>query len=243
MERLRWIRELGLDPQVTSRVHQNRLQQLAREGARMTAQRLGEFDVARRDATLVAFLLATAEDLVDQALDMHDKLLGQQFKKGERKQEGQIKKSRKAINEKVRLYARVGKALITAKEATQDAYVAIESVLPWERFVGTVQEAEQLSTTTTEVDTVEILVSRYPQLRKYTKELLATFEFQATKANEPLLKALALLNSLNEAGRRNVPKLAPTAFVTGTLFRYLGLYRSGFWHGTLAGLPLCSAYS
>lgn len=67
MERLRWIRELGLDPQVTSRVHQNRLQQLAREGARMTAPRLGEFDVARRDATLVAFLLATAEDLVDQA--------------------------------------------------------------------------------------------------------------------------------------------------------------------------------
>jgi len=129
VERLRWIRELGLDPQVTSRVHQNRLQQLAREGARMTAQRLGEFDVARRDATLVAFLLATAEDLVDQALDMHDKLLGQQFKKGERKQEDQIKKSRKAINEKVRLYARVGKALITAKEATQDAYVAIESVL------------------------------------------------------------------------------------------------------------------
>src|SRR5438105_2118856 len=195
VERLRWIRELGLDPQVASHVHQNRLQQL------------GEFDVARRDATLVAFLLATAEDLVDQALEMHDKLLGQQFKKGERKQEDQIKKSRKAINEKVRLYARVGKALITAKEATQDAYVAIESVLPWERFVGTVQEAEQL-TTTTEVDTVEILVSRYPQLRKYTKELLATFEFQATKANEPLLKALTLLNDLNEAGRRSIPKLA-----------------------------------
>src|SRR6266571_3477961 len=181
VERLRWIRELGLDPQVASHVHQNRLQQLAREGARMTAQRLGEFDVARRDATLVAFLLAAAEDLVDQALEMHDKLLGQQFKKGERKQEDHIKKSRKAINEKVRLYARVGKALITA----------------------------------TEVDTVEILVSRYPQLRKYTKELLATFEFQATKANEPLLKALTLLNNLNEAGRRSIPKLAPTAFVTG----------------------------
>src|SRR6266571_4319061 len=190
VERLRWIRELGLDPQVTSRVHQNRLQQLAREGARMTAQRLGEFDVARRDATLVAFLLATAEDLVDQALDMHDKLLGQQFKKGERKQEDQIKKSRKAINEKVRLYARVGKALITAKEATQDAYQAIEAVIAWERFVGTVEEAEQLSTTN-EVDSAELLIGRYTQLRKYTKELLATFEFQATKANEPLLKALA----------------------------------------------------
>ena len=82
---------------------------------------------------------------------MHDKLMGQQFKKGERKQEDQMKKSRKAINEKVRLYARVGKALITAKAETQDAYEAIEAVLAWERFVGTVEEAEQL-TTTTEVD-------------------------------------------------------------------------------------------
>src|SRR5438876_8507980 len=162
VERLRWIRELGLDPEVPSRIHQNRLQQLAREGARMTAQRLGEFDEARRDATLVAFLLATAEDLVDQALDMHDKLLGQQFKKGERKQEDQIKKSRKAINEKVRLYARVGKALITAKAETQDAYQAIEAVIAWERFVGTVEEAEQLSTTN-EVDSAELLIGRYTQ--------------------------------------------------------------------------------
>ena len=89
IERLRWIRDLGLDPQITSRVHQNRLQQLAREGTRMTAQHLQFNNDDRRDATLVAFLLSTAEDLVDQALEMHDKLMGQQFKKGERKQEDQ----------------------------------------------------------------------------------------------------------------------------------------------------------
>ncbi len=80
------------------------------------------------------------------------KLMGQNAKKGERKQEEQIKKSRKAINEKVRLYARVGKALITAKAETQDAYQAIEAVITWEHFVGTVEEAEELSVTT-EVDT------------------------------------------------------------------------------------------
>lgn len=180
----------------------------------MTAQRLNQFDDERRDATLVAFLLATEEELIDQALDMHDKLLGQQFKKGERKQEDQLKQSRKAIHEKVRLYARVGKALITAKEATQDAYTAIESVLPWDRFVRTVDEAEQL-TTTTEGDTVQQLVSRYPQFRKYTKELVATFTFQATKTNEPLLQALDVLKALNTSGRRMVPQDAPTSFVSG----------------------------
>jgi TnpA family transposase len=214
VERLRWIRDVGLDPQVRSRIHHNRLQQLRREGERMTAQRLNQLDDAHRDATLVAFLLATEEELIDQALDMHDKLLHQQGKRGEQKQEDRLKQSRKAIHEKVRLYARVGKALITAKEATQDAYAAIEAVLSWQRFVTTVNEAEQL-TTTTEVDTVKLLVDRYPQLRKYTKELVATFTFQATKANEPLLQALDVLKELNETGRRAIPQQAPTDFVDG----------------------------
>ncbi len=214
VERLRWIREVGLDPQVRARIHHNRLQQLRREGERMKVQRLNQLDDAHRDATLVAFLLATEEDLIDQALDMHDKLLNQQFKKGERKQEDHLKQSRKAIHEKVRLYARVGKAIIGAKEATTDAYEAIEAVLSWQRFVTTVDEAEQL-TTTTEVDTVQLLVNRYGQLRKYTKELVATFTFQATKANEPLLQALDVLKELDETGRRAVPSQSPTDFVDG----------------------------
>lgn len=214
VERLRWIREVGLDPQMRSRIHHNRLQQLRRESERMTAQRLNQLDDEHRDAALVAFLLATEEELVDQALDMHGQLLHQQGKRGEQKQEDRLKQSRKAIHEKVRLYARVGKALIGAKEATTDAYEAIESVLSWQRFVTTVDEAEQL-TTTTEVDTVQLLVDRYPQLRKYTKEFVATFTFQATKANEPLLQALEVLKELNETGRRAVLQQAPTDFVNG----------------------------
>ncbi len=214
IERLHWIRALDLDPQVVSHVHQNRLQQLAREGAHTTAQRLVRFDDDRRDATLVAFLLLTSEELVDTALDMHDKLMGLQMKKGERKQTEHLQKSRKAINEKVRLYARVGKALITAKKETQDAYQAIEAVITWERFIGTVEEAEQLSTTT-EIDTAELLVSRYGQFRKYTKELLSTFTFQGTTANAQVLEALQVLKELNETGKRTIPEDAPTDFVKG----------------------------
>jgi TnpA family transposase len=155
VERLRWIREVDLDPQVRSRIHHDRLQQLRREGERMTVQRLNQLDDAHRDATLVAFLLATEEDLVDQALDMHDKLLNQQFKKRERKQEDRLKQSRKAIHEKVRLYARVGKAIIGAKEATTDAYEVIESVLSWQRFVTTVDGIVNLFVKRKDTDELE----------------------------------------------------------------------------------------
>lgn len=214
IERLEWIGSLALDPRVGTLVHHNRLQQMAREGAHTTAQRLVRFHDDRRDATLVAFLLLTAEELTDAALDMHDRLMGQNAKKGERKQEEQIKKSRQAINEKVRLYARIGKALIMAKEATQDAYQAIEVVLPWQRFVSTVEEAEELSTTS-EIDTAQQLIDRYGQFRKYTKALLSVFSFQGTGATAPTVQALEILKQLNETGKRTVPEGTPTDFVKG----------------------------
>jgi hypothetical protein len=42
--------------------------------------------------------------------------------------------SGKAINEKVRLYAKIGKALIEARSSGPDAFSAIEAVLSWSKF-------------------------------------------------------------------------------------------------------------
>ena len=47
----------------------------------------------------------------------------------------------RAINEKVRLYARVGAALIAAREGKQDPFDAITTVIPWDRFRASVAEA------------------------------------------------------------------------------------------------------
>jgi hypothetical protein len=91
---------------------------------------------------------------------------------------------------------------------------AIEAVITWERFVGTVEEAEELSTTT-EIDTAELLIDRYGQFRKYTKELLSVFSFQGVNANAPLIEALQVLKNLNETGKRTVPESAPIDFVKG----------------------------
>jgi hypothetical protein len=51
----------------------------------------------------------------------------------------------RAINEKVRLYARVGAALIVAHDDKQDAFGAIATVIDWERFRTSVAEAAVLA--------------------------------------------------------------------------------------------------
>src|SRR6059058_5045348 len=64
---------------------------------------------------------------------------------GAEKQLAQFEQRGKAINEKVRLYADMGNALIKAKEEAADPYQSLEAVLPWETFVSSVQEASTLA--------------------------------------------------------------------------------------------------
>ena len=60
---------------------------------------------------------------------MFEHLVGQLFKKSERAHAEQFHASGKSINEKVRLYARVGQALIEARSSGGDVFAAIEAVL------------------------------------------------------------------------------------------------------------------
>jgi hypothetical protein len=45
----------------------------------------------------------------------------------------------------VRLYGQIGNALIDAREGQEDAYTAIKSVLSWDNFVNSMEEAEELT--------------------------------------------------------------------------------------------------
>jgi len=86
-EKLAAVRVIGLDDAIGAAVHQSRLQQLAREGARYSIQHLNRFREEKRHALLVAFLIRTAQDFTDQAMDMHDQMIGRLFNRSERKQQ------------------------------------------------------------------------------------------------------------------------------------------------------------
>jgi TnpA family transposase len=210
--RLQRIRALGLDPAVARGVHQNRLLRLAREGARYSPYFLQRLPPERRYATLVAFLLEAGASLTDQALELHDRLIGQFHAASRRAHAEQFQHSGKAINEKVRLYAAVGKVLIAAKEQADDPFAAIQAVLPWEAFIATVAEAERLAQPPAFAP-LALLDGSYGQLRRYAPTLLDTFAFAGAPASHALLEALALLQRLNASGRKKVPRDAPTAFV------------------------------
>jgi TnpA family transposase len=134
LQRLEFVRSLGLPEDVGRTIHHNRLTRLAREGAKTTPQHLRRFDPLRRHATLVAYLSERSAELSDLALQMHDRMIGSLMNKAEKMRDEGFRKHGKAINEKVGLYARLGEALIAARESGKDPYEILDEILPWEKF-------------------------------------------------------------------------------------------------------------
>ena len=116
IKRLEYVRTIGIEPGRGHLVHQGRLAQLAREAGRTTVQHVAGYERQRRHATLVAITLDITASLTDQAIDLFDRLVGTMFRKAEGRHARAFHADARAINEKVRLYARIGAALITARE-------------------------------------------------------------------------------------------------------------------------------
>jgi hypothetical protein len=74
---------------------------------------------------------------------------------------------------RVRLYARVGAAL-TARDNKQDAFDAITAVIPWDRFLAIVEEAEALARSE-EFDAYQMLGEQYAGIRRWAPTFLDAF--------------------------------------------------------------------
>jgi TnpA family transposase len=212
IERLEHVRAIGIEPGRGHLVHQLRLAQLAREAGRTTVQHVAGYERQRRHATLVATTLDISASLTDQAIDLFDRLVGAMFRRADGRHARAFQADARAINEKVRLYARVGAALIAAHDGKQDAYGAIATVIPWERFRATVAEAEALARPE-EFDTLEKLGEHYAGIRRWSPAFLDTFAFESVPASASLMRAIAMLREANRSNAATLPKSVPTGFV------------------------------
>ena len=212
IERLRVLQALDLPIGIERQIHQNRLLKIAREGGQMTSADLAKFEPQRRYATLVAVAVEATATITDEIIDLHDRIVGKMFNAAKHKHQEQFQNSGKAINDKVRLYGRVGQALIEARQLGADPFAAIEAVLPWEAFASSVNEAQQLAQPE-DFDFLPRLGESYPTLRRYAPEFLEVLKFRAAPAAEGVLEAIGVLRRMYAENARKVPANAPIDFI------------------------------
>ncbi|WP_427131691.1 Tn3 family transposase [Pseudarthrobacter sp. S9] len=212
IERLKAWQALELPAGIERQVHQNRLLKIAREGGQMTPADLAKFEPQRRYATLVAVAVESTATVTDEIIDLHDRIIGKMFNTAKNRHQQQFQASGKAINDKVRLYGSIGKALLEAKESGTDPFAAIESVLSWDAFTTSVTEAQKLARPG-DFDFLHRVGESYATLRRYAPEFLAVLKFRAAPAAKDMLKAIEVLRTMNAESARKVPDDAPRGFV------------------------------
>ena len=212
IERLHFVRGLGVPRTLQSAVPQVAFQRLVAEATRMTAQRLAEATASRRLALLVTVTLHLETALTDAVLSMFDKLMGSLSRRAERRSEEQAARSVGDLRMRLRLLAGGCRALIAARDANDDLEEAIELYMGWSRFIRVVNEAEAAAGPEVP-DTKAKLLSRYSTIRQFAPALLDAFQFRGGRTLAGLLRAIEIVRELNHAGQRSLPAQVPTGFI------------------------------
>jgi len=212
LARLHCIRGLHFAPGIEHAVHRNRLLKLARAAEQTSGQHMQRFEATQRYAHLVALLLETQATLTDEILAMHDRIMGKLFARAKRKHQETFLESARTINEKIRIFTRIGRALLDARKTGEDPFNAIEDIIPWNALEASVTEADEIVKPGTD-DSLSLVGNSYSQIRRYAPLFLETFEFKAAPTGETLLQAIHILRNLNAKNIREIPEDAPIDFV------------------------------
>jgi hypothetical protein len=87
LDRLDYVRGLGIDATCAKRIHPARLDRLLAETAVMTVQHIADLEPARRTAVLVAQVSELKARLADATLTMFEKYIGSLFSKAQNRDE------------------------------------------------------------------------------------------------------------------------------------------------------------
>lgn len=191
-----------------------RSDRLVREGNRIAVHNLRLFSDIRRHAVMAVALLETHRSLIDEAITMHDRIVGGLMRRSKRKHAEELQDEAKRIRLAIDALATLGRALLNAKKAGQNAWHAIEQVTTWDELQTTTEQAEALSGPR-KLNHLHFVDAQYPQIRRYAPALLEHFDFRAAAGGKDVLEALDLLREMNASGKRNLPPDPPASFITG----------------------------
>jgi TnpA family transposase len=212
VEALERLRAIGLDPTCTEGVHPERLRRLAREGGRFTAQHLRALSPLRRRATLAATVLDTVARLTDDGVGIFDRAVGRMFRRAEVAEGDALLRNARAVNDKVRLLARLGAALIEARDGKGDLDAAVALAVGWDRLARSVAEAERLARPD-RADLPALAARAWPVLHRLGPTFLGAFRLHAVPAATGTLRAVEALREVYAGGSRRWPGSLPTSFL------------------------------
>jgi TnpA family transposase len=212
LEKLTFVRAMGVEAWNLAGLNPNRLQLLAHVARKSSAQALQRAPAERRYPLLVAFLYHSLVEVTDDVIEMFDRCLADaDARAGQDLQEFRTAVAQ-ATNEKVHLFRELGQAILDPTIADADLRSTIYQRIPPPVLRRAVEESDRLVRPLDD-SYFDFFATRYSYLRQFTPTFLQAFTFHSNRTPDALLEAVAVLQDLNTTQRRTVPEDAPLDFV------------------------------
>jgi len=220
MEKIDFIKDIDLKINLND-IPKNRLKQLSKLGLNYDPFSFRRFNEEKRYAILVVYLLDLSQNLIDQAIEIHDRQISRQISKSKKAMDELQKKDNIVMIEKVTDYVELGEVLLTAKDDNLDFFSEIENRISWNKLKNSVDEAKEILKSSGDYVYLKLLAKRFSYLRRYTPTLLTSINFKSNQAARPLLHAVEILKDLNTSGKRTIPSDAPMDFIQKKWLKYM----------------------
>lgn len=203
-----------------SAINPNRRKQLAQIGFRSTAQALSRMNKIRRYPILLAFLSQLYEEVLDELVEIFDRLLAAISNRTER-QLIQIKQEIAMLaGDNIKILRQLVLILIDPNIPDQDVRPAIHQVFPEAKLQTTFIECEKITEPLDE-DFFTLVGKRYNYLRQFIPAFLNTLPLDGNVETKGLREAIEIMRLMSENGKRKIPNDAPTDFVNAEWREYV----------------------
>lgn len=212
LDRLDYVRGLGVGADHSARIHTARFSRLIDEGAVMTAQHIADLEPTRRMAILVAQVSNLETRLGDATLAMFDKYMGSLFSRARNRDERRFQATKRDVAKALILFRRTIAALKQAKETKEDGVAVVDREVGMKRL----DQALPIIGSVADVADQDILVTaaeRYSVLRRFSPRFLAAFQFRSSTPGDGVLAAVELLQAIDRDDSRALPKRPPASFL------------------------------
>ena len=211
LERLKFLRAIGLPPDLVGNIHPARLTKFAREGAVAPVNLLNDFGERRRIASLAAQMSELGIVLTDTAIAIFERLTGQLFVRSKNKQDLSWSAGKARIGRLIQLFGNTIDTMQHAREQGCDPFAALDTEIGWDHLLKSRDEIVVFGDLAME-DPLLLASKRYTQLRRFAPAFLEAFEFSVPEAGHDLQAALMLLKEHNRSGKRKLPDIVPMPF-------------------------------
>jgi TnpA family transposase len=219
LTRYRTVTETGIDAFEAHAIDPAFLDYLFQLAKRYNTTDLKRFTDHKRYALMICFLRETRKILLDHLVTMHDQYVTEMCRKSKNDHEKQYREMRKRQKSAIDVVLDVTTSLLDWPEDEPLLRTDLWQPMGEKKLRDSLDDLREYKRLA-ERGYGDLLLARYPTLRKYFAEFIH-LPFAVTRGNEHLLSAIQLVRNLDSGAVKRLPRNAPTAFIPKELRRAL----------------------